>query len=235
MVWLWGGVRTYIYAAPAHPSSSFPFRAPLVSFRLCSGVAWNAAHPPEESLPCRFLLIRGSARSRNGGIAMPRINGDRRLPDIPTRVEKVSVPLWFVLAGLLFRLAGGCCWPRAATGSPWPPRSGWRCSTAISAGSAWWCFWAGSRWPAWCGGGCTAGRSPPSPGGCAAGCGWRSSTGGGGVTPWCTPGWRSACDVERRAGQLRRVLPAHPQDPDHRGGRVAACPAATRPDPGAVG
>ncbi len=37
---------------------------------------------------------------------MSRINGDRRLPDIPIRVEKIAVPLWFVFVGLLFRLAG---------------------------------------------------------------------------------------------------------------------------------
>jgi S-DNA-T family DNA segregation ATPase FtsK/SpoIIIE len=37
---------------------------------------------------------------------MSWINGDRKLPEFPTRTEKVSVPLWLVLVGIVFRLAG---------------------------------------------------------------------------------------------------------------------------------
>jgi S-DNA-T family DNA segregation ATPase FtsK/SpoIIIE len=37
---------------------------------------------------------------------MSWINGDRKLPEFPTRAEKISVPLWFVLVGVAFRLAG---------------------------------------------------------------------------------------------------------------------------------
>jgi hypothetical protein len=37
---------------------------------------------------------------------MSWINGDRRLPEFPTRAEKISAPLWFVLVGVAFRLAG---------------------------------------------------------------------------------------------------------------------------------
>jgi len=37
---------------------------------------------------------------------MGRINGDRRLPDFPTRNEKVTIPLWMVTVDVLFRLAG---------------------------------------------------------------------------------------------------------------------------------
>src|SRR5262245_39404957 len=37
---------------------------------------------------------------------MSRIRGDRGFPDIPTRHEKVAVPLWALLVGVAFRLAG---------------------------------------------------------------------------------------------------------------------------------
>jgi S-DNA-T family DNA segregation ATPase FtsK/SpoIIIE len=39
-------------------------------------------------------------------MTMYRINGERGFPDVPTRVERVAVPLWFVLAGAVFRIAG---------------------------------------------------------------------------------------------------------------------------------
>jgi S-DNA-T family DNA segregation ATPase FtsK/SpoIIIE len=36
---------------------------------------------------------------------MYRINGDRGFPDVPTRVEKIAVPLWFVLGETAVRIA----------------------------------------------------------------------------------------------------------------------------------
>jgi len=37
---------------------------------------------------------------------MPRINGDRRFPGLPARPEKIRVPLWFLVVGLVGRLLG---------------------------------------------------------------------------------------------------------------------------------
>jgi S-DNA-T family DNA segregation ATPase FtsK/SpoIIIE len=37
---------------------------------------------------------------------MSRINGDRRIPGLPSRAEKISVPLWVVVVGLVGRLCG---------------------------------------------------------------------------------------------------------------------------------
>ncbi|MBL7498159.1 cell division protein FtsK [Frankia sp. CNm7] len=37
---------------------------------------------------------------------MPRINGDRRLPSLPARYDKIQVPLWVLVVGLVARLLG---------------------------------------------------------------------------------------------------------------------------------
>ncbi|ADP78109.1 FtsK/SpoIIIE domain-containing protein [Pseudofrankia inefficax] len=39
---------------------------------------------------------------------MRRINGDRRFPSLPARHDKIRIPLWWVVVGMLGRLAGRC-------------------------------------------------------------------------------------------------------------------------------
>ncbi|EYT92060.1 hypothetical protein ThrDRAFT_02305 [Frankia casuarinae] len=50
---------------------------------------------------------------------MSRINGDQRFPRVPSRVDKVRVPVWMLLvavAGKLLWLARGAA---GVTASPW--------------------------------------------------------------------------------------------------------------------